>query len=49
VEAATKAGVGTLAVLTGGFSDQELREAGATDVFESVAELCESLDRTSLA
>jgi HAD superfamily hydrolase (TIGR01549 family) len=49
VEAARKAGVGTLAVLTGGFSDQELREAGAADVFESVAELCESLDRTPLA
>jgi HAD superfamily hydrolase (TIGR01509 family) len=49
VEAAKKAGVGTLAVLTGGFSVQELREAGALDVFESVAELCAALDRTPLA
>ena len=49
VEAARRAGVGTLAVLTGGFSEQELREAGATEVFESVDELCQSLDRTALA
>jgi HAD superfamily hydrolase (TIGR01509 family) len=49
VEAAEKAGVQTLAVLTGGFSAQELREAGAADVFESVAELRAALDRTPLA
>jgi HAD superfamily hydrolase (TIGR01509 family) len=49
VEAAQKAGVQTLAVLTGGFSAQELREAGAADVFESVAELRAALDRTPLA
>jgi HAD superfamily hydrolase (TIGR01509 family) len=48
VKAAKQAGVGTLAVLTGGFSEQELRDAGAIDVFESVASLCESLDRTPL-
>jgi hypothetical protein len=41
--------VQTLAVLTGGFSVDELREAGALDVFESVRELCERLDRTPLA
>jgi HAD superfamily hydrolase (TIGR01509 family) len=49
VKAAQGAGVGTLAVLTGGFSVHELREAGALDVFESVRELCEGLDRTRLA
>lgn len=49
VEAAKKAGVQTLTVLTGGFSAQELREAGAVDVFESVAELRAALDRTPLA
>jgi HAD superfamily hydrolase (TIGR01549 family) len=49
VEAAGNAGVQTLAVLTGGFSVQELRDAGAVDVFESVRELCEALDRTPLA
>ncbi|HEV7177869.1 MAG TPA: HAD family hydrolase [Solirubrobacteraceae bacterium] len=49
VKAAGGAGVQTLAVLTGGFSVHELREAGALDVFESVRELCERLDRTPLA
>lgn len=48
VQAARKAGVDTLAVMTGGFSEQELRDAGAVDVFESVAELCERLDETAL-
>ena len=48
VEAAKRAGVGTLAVVTGGFAEQELREAGAVDVFESVAELLERLDQTPL-
>jgi HAD superfamily hydrolase (TIGR01509 family) len=49
VEAAGGVDVRTLAVLTGGFSVQELRDAGALDVFESVRELCEGLDRTPLA
>jgi len=49
VKAAGGADVRTLAVLTGGFSVQELREAGALDVFESVRELCQRLDRTPLA
>ena len=48
VKAAAGADVGTLAVMTGGFSEQELREAGALDVFESVAELRERLDDTKL-
>lgn len=48
VEAARRAGVETLAVLTGGFSDAELRERGASEVFESIAELCEALGRTPL-
>jgi phosphoglycolate phosphatase-like HAD superfamily hydrolase len=48
VEAADRAGVKTIAVLTGGFSEAELREAGAVDVFESLVELRERLDRTSL-
>ena len=42
VEAARKAGVDTIAVLTGGFSEAELREAGAVAVFESVRELRDS-------
>jgi HAD superfamily hydrolase (TIGR01509 family) len=48
VEAAQDAGIGTLAVLTGGFSRQELLDAGALDVFESVAELGSKLDQTPL-
>jgi HAD superfamily hydrolase (TIGR01549 family) len=40
VKAAGRAGLETLAVLTGGFSAAELREAGAAEVFESVRELC---------
>jgi HAD superfamily hydrolase (TIGR01509 family) len=48
VHAARAAGVQTIAVLTGGFAIEELRESGAVDVFESVAELCAGLDRTPL-
>jgi HAD superfamily hydrolase (TIGR01549 family) len=48
VEAAKRAGVDTLAVLTGGFSEQELRDAGARDVFTSVEELRQSLRQTAL-
>lgn len=48
VKAAGRAGVPTLAVLTGGFSEQQLTEAGAAVVFESVGELCERLDETAL-
>jgi HAD superfamily hydrolase (TIGR01509 family) len=48
VEAAKRAGVETLAVLTGGYSEQELRDAGARDVFTSVEELRQSLLQTSL-
>ena len=47
-EAAARAGVPTVAILTGGFSEQELRQAGATAVFESLSELCERLDETPL-
>jgi HAD superfamily hydrolase (TIGR01509 family) len=39
VKAAEAAGVPTLAVLTGGFSAAELREAGAAEVCESIGEL----------
>jgi HAD superfamily hydrolase (TIGR01509 family) len=48
VEAAKRAGVPTLAVLTGGFSEQELRDAGATEVYESVEELREQLGASAL-
>jgi HAD superfamily hydrolase (TIGR01509 family) len=41
VKAASAAGVPTVAVLTGGFSEAELREAGAVEVVESIAEVRE--------
>jgi HAD superfamily hydrolase (TIGR01549 family) len=49
IEAARKAGVETLCVITGGFSEQELRDAGAVAVFESVEELRKRLDETPLS
>jgi HAD superfamily hydrolase (TIGR01509 family) len=48
VEAAKRALVETIAVMTGGFSEEELRDAGAVAVFESVAELLERLGETAL-
>jgi HAD superfamily hydrolase (TIGR01509 family) len=48
VEAASKAGVETVCVITGGWSKQELREAGAIAVFESVDELRRHLEETPL-
>jgi HAD superfamily hydrolase (TIGR01509 family) len=45
--AAERAGISTVAVLTGGFADAELRDAGASAVFESLAELREGLDELS--
>jgi HAD superfamily hydrolase (TIGR01509 family) len=47
-EAAGRAGVRTVAVLTGGFSDQELRDAGAIAVYRSIEELRRSLSDTPL-
>jgi HAD superfamily hydrolase (TIGR01509 family) len=47
-EAARRAGLETVAVLTGGFSEAELVDAGAAHVFHSVSELREGLDRTPL-
>jgi HAD superfamily hydrolase (TIGR01509 family) len=48
VKAAGRADVRTLAVVTGGFSEAELREAGAAAVYESVADLRDRLDETPL-
>jgi HAD superfamily hydrolase (TIGR01549 family) len=42
--AAARAGIPTLAVLTGGFAGAELRDAGAAAVFESLPALCARLD-----
>jgi HAD superfamily hydrolase (TIGR01549 family) len=47
-EAAKRAGVEMLAVLTGGFSEQELRDAGASAVFHSIEDLRRRLSDTPL-
>jgi phosphoglycolate phosphatase-like HAD superfamily hydrolase len=47
-ESASNAGVETIAVLTGGFSDSELLKAGARIVFASIVELRECLSWTPL-
>ena len=50
VEAARKAAIPTVAVLTGGaYSAAELRDAGAVAVFESVGEMKDRLDETPLS
>jgi HAD superfamily hydrolase (TIGR01549 family) len=48
VEAAKRAGVETITVLTGGFSEAELRDAGAGWTFESIQALRAQLDETPL-
>ena len=49
IEAAKRAGVETIAVLTGGFSHEELKEAGAVAIFESLPELRKRISETPLA
>lgn len=50
IESARKAGLPTIAVLTGGaYSEAELRDAGAVAVFESVKELRDRLHETPLS
>jgi len=44
-KAASRAGIPAVALLTGGFGDDELRSAGAVDVFEDITDLRDSLDR----
>jgi phosphoglycolate phosphatase-like HAD superfamily hydrolase len=48
-KAAAAAGVKTIAVLTGGFAEAELIDAGAVMVFESIEDLRKRLDETPLA
>jgi HAD superfamily hydrolase (TIGR01549 family) len=47
-ESAKRAGVPVLAVLTGGFGEQELLDAGAVAVFHSLVHLREELENTPL-
>jgi HAD superfamily hydrolase (TIGR01509 family) len=49
VEAAKRADIPTIALRTGGFGQDELREAGAVCVFESYDELFDHLQDTPLA
>jgi HAD superfamily hydrolase (TIGR01549 family) len=49
VEAAANAGLGTVCVITGGWARQELEEAGAAGVYESLVELRDRLDETPFA
>jgi HAD superfamily hydrolase (TIGR01509 family) len=48
VEAAKRAGLETVAVMTGGFSEAELRDAGAGWVYESIEALRSGLGETPL-
>ena len=48
-QAAARAGVPAVTILTGGFSAAELRDAGAVEVFESIGKLCEHLGATPFA
>jgi HAD superfamily hydrolase (TIGR01549 family) len=47
-EAAKRAEIDSVGVLTGGFSEQELREAGAVQVFDSIEALRGSIEQTPL-
>jgi phosphoglycolate phosphatase-like HAD superfamily hydrolase len=47
-EAAKRAKMKSIGVLTGGFSDKELLEAGASDVYESIVEMRRGLADTPL-
>lgn len=49
VEACKRAGVVTIALLSGGVSKCELEEAGAHQVFEDAIDLCQHLDDTPIA
>jgi HAD superfamily hydrolase (TIGR01549 family) len=47
-EAAKRADIPSIGVLTGGFSPEELRDAGASAVYESIVEMRRDLDGTPL-
>jgi HAD superfamily hydrolase (TIGR01509 family) len=49
VEAAKKAGMPALVVRSGGFGDDELRDAGAVALYDTPADLSAALDDTPLA
>jgi HAD superfamily hydrolase (TIGR01509 family) len=48
-EAGARAGLPVVGLLTGGFAERELREAGARAVYESALALCDALEVTAAA
>jgi HAD superfamily hydrolase (TIGR01509 family) len=48
IEAAKKVGVDCIALLSGGISEAELRDAGAVAVYRDVADLLKELDRSPI-
>jgi phosphoglycolate phosphatase-like HAD superfamily hydrolase len=48
IKAARSAGIDTIAVMTGGFGHDELEEAGALAIFDSIDDLRKRLDETPL-
>ena len=49
VEAAKRAGMPAIVVRSGGFGDDELRDAGAIGIYDTPADLTAALDETALA
>ena len=49
IEAAKNAGMPAIAVRSGGFGDEELRDAGAIGIYDTPRDLAEALDDTPLA
>ena len=49
IKAANEAGMPCICVLTGGIDERELREAGAIEIYQNVAELAERLDQSAIA
>ena len=49
VEAAKNAGMPAIVVRSGGFGDDELRDAGAVAIYDTPADLMAALDETDLA
>jgi len=47
--AAAKAGMRTIGVLSGGFTEEALRSAGAVEIYEDVADLLKHYDESLLA
>jgi beta-phosphoglucomutase-like phosphatase (HAD superfamily) len=49
IQAAGKAGVKTIAVTSGGWTAEQLGEAGALEVYKDVQELLQNFERSALA